>query len=82
MFLSRVQGLVSFQLTGAEEKTYLILDEKLDSLNGGGCGFRDGGGDTTNGKVDVETPSPAQFVSEDTTQQWSDNTSEAVGGPQ
>jgi hypothetical protein len=26
---------------------YLILDEELDTLDGGGGGLRDGGGDTT-----------------------------------
>jgi hypothetical protein len=28
-------------------KTYLILDEKLDTLNRSSSGLRDGGGDTT-----------------------------------
>lgn len=28
-------------------KTYLVLDEELDTLNGGGSGLRDGGGNTT-----------------------------------
>lgn len=27
--------------------TYLVLNEKLDTLNGSGSGLRDGGGDTT-----------------------------------
>lgn len=27
--------------------THLVLDEKLDTLNGSGSGLRDGGGDTT-----------------------------------
>jgi len=26
---------------------YLILNEKLDTLDGSSCGFRDGSGDTT-----------------------------------
>lgn len=26
---------------------YLVLDEKLDTLDGSGSGLRDGGGDTT-----------------------------------
>jgi len=27
--------------------TYLVLDEQFDTLNGGGGGLRDGGGNTT-----------------------------------
>jgi hypothetical protein len=27
--------------------TYLVLDEELNTLDGGGSGLRDGGGDTT-----------------------------------
>jgi hypothetical protein len=28
-------------------KAYLVLDEELDTLDGGGSGLRDGGGNTT-----------------------------------
>lgn len=30
-----------------EADAYLVLDEELDTLDGGGSGLRDGGGDTT-----------------------------------
>lgn len=30
-----------------EANTYLVLDEELNTLDGGGSGLRDGGGDTT-----------------------------------
>jgi len=34
-------------ISGSHVSTYLVLDEELDTLDGGGGGLRDGGGDTT-----------------------------------
>jgi hypothetical protein len=31
--------------------SYLVLDQKLDTLNGSGGGLRDGGGNTTHCKM-------------------------------
>ena len=40
---------------GADEgDAYLVLDEELDTLDGGSSGLRDGGGDTTHQEVDNE----------------------------
>jgi hypothetical protein len=36
----------------------LVLDEELDTLDGGGSGLRDGGGDTTHQEVDHEAGHP------------------------
>ena len=35
-------------------KTYLILNEELDTLNGGGSGLGDGSGDTSHEEVSGE----------------------------
>ena len=37
-------------MIGDEANAYLVLDEELDTLDGGGSGLRDGGGDTTHCK--------------------------------
>lgn len=35
------------RISGTQTKTYLVLDEKLDTLDGSSGGLRDGSGDTT-----------------------------------
>lgn len=39
---------------GDEGGAYLVLDEELDTLDGGSSSLRDGGGDTTHQEVDNE----------------------------
>lgn len=43
--------LVRAPLLAHPYTTYLVLDQKLDTLNGSGSGLRDGGGDTTHQEV-------------------------------
>lgn len=42
-----VEAFGVFQEMGVGVDTYLVLDEKLDALNGSGGSLRDGGGNTT-----------------------------------
>lgn len=43
----RLDDAMGIQIDWMAENTYLVLDEKLDTLDGSGSGLRDGGGDTT-----------------------------------
>lgn len=46
-------GVLVGKTTGLKH-LILVLDEELDTLNGGSSGLRDGGGDTTHQEVDNE----------------------------
>lgn len=59
------------------EKRGLLRDSLLGGLEEE---QNDGGRDTTDGKVDVEAPSPAHMVSEGTAEKGTDDTSETVRG--
>lgn len=41
------------QIVSGVKNTYLVLDEKLDTLNGSGGGLGDGGRDTTHWRLTV-----------------------------
>lgn len=43
----RCDDAMGIQIVWTAENTYLVLDEQLDTLDGGGGGLGDGGRDTT-----------------------------------
>ena len=48
------RDLQEFVLRGHRKSTYLVLNQELNTLDGGGGGLRDGGGDTAHQEVGQE----------------------------